>query len=246
MTRMVNKPKVLCLMMSTIDGKIGRRSPGADVVDEYIDVYRAIDNGIAGSHETKGNAWMCGRVTSQLYFSDTSRDELSPLNRILPLGDYIAPARTGRYFITIDTQGSLRWKTNSILFYPEHGELSLVIVVSEATPEAYLGYLRDKGISYIIGGKKRIKFETVLATLSQQFQIHQLLLEGGGKLNGSFVEAGLIDELYLLIVPRVLNKANEPSVFDSTEDSNSELYQFDLQETKIMDRGSVLLHYRKK
>jgi len=242
----VCRPVVFCVMMSTIDGKIGRRSPGADVVDEYIDVYRMIDDTIATSSKIKGNAWMCGRVTSQLYFSDTSSDVLPLCNTVVLEGDYIAPKTNGRYFVTFDTNGILRWKKPTISFYPEHGDLNLIIIVNESTPKEYLGYLHELGISYLICGTESVDVASVLTKLYTRFDIHQVLLEGGGKLNGSFIQAGLIDELYVLVVPRVLNKASEPCVFDSSEDANSALYQFSLIETKVMNRESVLLHYRKK
>ena len=239
-------PSVSCLMMSTIDGKIGSGIPGVDVVDDYLDVYREIDNAIAGTVSTKGNAWICGRVTSQLYFTEGTKTPLPASTNTLADGDYIADAEGGRYFITTDTRGVLRWKTNSISFYPEHGNLHLIIVVNKSTPKKYLVYLRDKGISYLVENNDSVNFADVLSKVRENFQITKVLLEGGGKINGSFMKAGLIDEIYLLVIPRVINKTDAPSIFDNDTNTEAAFIDYNLLETKPMARGSVLLHYKKK
>ncbi|MBZ9793327.1 dihydrofolate reductase family protein [Rhizobium sp. 3T7] len=44
--------------------------------------------------------------------------------------------------------------------------------------------------------------------------IDRLLLEGGGGINGSFVSAGLIDEISLLILPAADGSRSMPMIFD--------------------------------
>jgi len=233
-------------MMSTIEGRIGSGVPGVDVVDDYLDVYREVDNAVAGKIDIKGNAWVCGRVTSQLYFAEGTNTPLSASTKTLENGDYVTDTESGRYFITTDTKGILRWKTNSISFYPEHGNLHLIIIVNTTTPKEYFVYLREKGISYLVDENERIDFANVLAKLHEDFQITKILLEGGGKINGSFMKAGLIDEIYLLVIPKVLNKTDAPSLFDNDVNTEVALTYYDLLDTKPMARGSVLLHYKKK
>ena len=43
----------------------------------------------------------------------------------------------------------------------------------------------------------------VLDKLASRFQIKTLLLEGGGKINGSMLRIGAIDELSILVAPAV-------------------------------------------
>ena len=52
-------------------------------------------------------------------------------------------------------------------------------------------------------------------SLNRELGIKRLLLEGGGKANGSFLRAGLVDELSLAIVPAVDGAKGAPHVFDS-------------------------------
>ncbi len=90
-----------------------------------------------------------------------------------------------------------------------------------------------------------VQFGTILTKLNLNFDISTLLLEGGGKINGSFMTQGLVDEIHLLLLPMVLNRTNAPSLFDS-QNIQGELKHFALVESSTKPRGSVLLHYRKK
>jgi len=49
--------------------------------------------------------------------------------------------------------------------------------------------LREKGISYIVSGKSSIDLTDAVNQLGEHFEIRTLLLEGGGHINGAFLEA---------------------------------------------------------
>lgn len=57
----------------------------------------------------------------------------------------------------------------------------------------------------------------MLQKLRKEFGIKRLLLEGGGKINGSFLAADLIDELSVLLVPVADGGIGVPSLFDAKE-----------------------------
>ncbi len=233
------KPTVKCLMMATIDGKIGSKDATTDVVDDFLDIYRDIDNGIAG------NAWMCGRVTTKLYFAKKEPAPLPiPTNAITP-GDFVGYPNATRYYVTVDTKGSLRFNDNFISFYPEHGNLHIIVIVTQSTPKEYLHYLQDKKISYLISEGSEVDFHGAMTKLNSLFHIRTLLLEGGARINGSMLKAGLIDQLYLLVIPRVLSDPQAPSVFEDPHHNPADVTSFTLQKSEIKPRGCILLHYTK-
>ena len=240
----LDKPTVHCVMMTTLDGKIGSTLRGVDLVDDYLDIYRQVDDSIAGPYTSQNVAWMCGRETSKLYFADKDTSPLPTLDTNIDTSDFIANPKMGRFFITVDTKGTLRWKSNSVEFFTEHGPLHLIVIVSKSTPKNYLSYLKSKKISYIVSEKEDINFDPILSKLHVHFEISTLLLEGGGKLNGSFMTQGLIDEIHLLLLPRILNKSDAPSVFDSSNPSGK-FTNFTLVGSTQQARGSILLHYKK-
>jgi riboflavin biosynthesis pyrimidine reductase len=57
----------------------------------------------------------------------------------------------------------------------------------------------------------------VLQKLRKELGIKTLLLEGGGKINGSFLAADLIDELSVLLAPVADGGVGTPSLFDAKE-----------------------------
>lgn len=230
--------------MTTLDGKIGSGISSIDIVDDYLDIYRTVDDAVAGPYNKTGNAWMCGRETSKLYFADKDTSPLPTLDSNIDTSDFIANPKAGRFFITVDIKGVLRWKSNSIEFFAEHGPLHLIVIVSKSTPKNYLSYLKSKNISYIVSENEDVNFGPILSKLHVHFEISTLLLEGGGKLNGSFVTQGLIDEIHLLLLPRILNKSDAPSVFDASNPS-AKFANFTLIESTLKARGSILLHYKK-
>lgn len=51
-------------------------------------------------------------------------------------------------------------------------------------------------------------------TLGGVFGLTTLSLEGGGKINGAFLKAGLIDEISLLVYPGIDGQAGVSSIFE--------------------------------
>ena len=88
-------------------------------------------------------------------------------------------------------------------------------VHGERVSDDYLAFLESRGVSYIFGGRASIDLRRVLAKLRTAFGIRRLLLEGGGKINGSFLAAGLIDELSILIFPVADGSIGTPTLFDA-------------------------------
>lgn len=52
--------------------------------------------------------------------------------------------------------------------------------------------------------------------LKELFSIDKLMLEGGGFLNDSFLNEGLIDELSLILVPIVDGGSNSVTLFETS------------------------------
>jgi riboflavin biosynthesis pyrimidine reductase len=54
----------------------------------------------------------------------------------------------------------------------------------------------------------------LLEKISTRFDVRTLMLEGGGGINGSLLQAGLIDEVSVLIAPVADGHMGEATVFD--------------------------------
>jgi riboflavin biosynthesis pyrimidine reductase len=129
----------------------------------------------------------------------------------IPRSDFVARSDAPSYAVAIDPGGKLRWESASI------DDDHVVTVLTGRVPGRYLELLRSRGVSYLFGGKRRIDVPRVLRKLRAHFGIRKLLLEGGGKINGSFLAAGLIDELSLLVAPVADGSVGTPTLFDARE-----------------------------
>jgi 2,5-diamino-6-(ribosylamino)-4(3H)-pyrimidinone 5'-phosphate reductase len=172
----------------------------------------AVESGRRSEYEAtastyQSNAWMCGRVTMAAFANGTAPAPTAPA---LPISktDYIAPHSQTSFAIALDPAGKLYWERNEI------GGDHLITVLTEKVSTDYLAHLRTAGISYLFAGRDSIDLITVLDKLASAFQIKTLLLEGGGKINGSMLRAGLIDELSILIAPFADGSSGTPTLFD--------------------------------
>lgn len=78
--------------------------------------------------------------------------------------------------------------------------------------------LRKQRISWIAVGKEHIDLNTAMEILYEQFHVQRLALLGGGHINGGFLQAGLIDEVSLLLAPGIDVRKNGTAVFDGIDE----------------------------
>lgn len=205
----MNRPYIICHMMTALDGKI----TGSFMEDGYIsflgDEYDRI-------HEAfKAKAWMCGRVTMEENFTMGAEPELREVTKTIPRTDYIAKEDAPVYCISVDPSGKLGWPANYIEAYNGRAEAHVVEVLAESVSDGYLDFLRRMGISYIFGGQTALDFRMVVEKLKKLLGVECLLLEGGGYLNGSFMNQGLIDELSLVLCPIADGDSSTSTLFET-------------------------------
>jgi 2,5-diamino-6-(ribosylamino)-4(3H)-pyrimidinone 5'-phosphate reductase len=133
--------------------------------------------------------------------------------------------------------GKLRWPGGGI-----DGD-HLICVASERAPEDYLSMLREKDISYIVAGAPTIDLVNAVNLLGEHFGIRRLLLEGGGHINGAFLEAGLVDEVSLLLVPGIDGRHEIPAVFDGVDTERKTAVPLKLKSVDRRERDTLWLRY---
>lgn len=196
----MNRPYVICHMVPSVDGRIvtDRWNLGKKGLAAYESVAETFD----------ADAWIIGRISMEPYAGKARIPQRKTRERIART-DFIAPHDADSYAIAIDPRGRLRWRENDI-----DGE-HVITVLTESVSDNYLAFLQEKGISYLFGGRSKIDLGRVLTKLKNAFGIKTLLLEGGGTINGSFLEADLIDELSILVAPVADGSIGTPSLFDA-------------------------------
>jgi len=226
------KPYVICHMNASIVGRIlGSR-------------WRPQQNRMKGLFERLheklgGSSWLIGRVTGSEYARAESYPDRT--DRTYPRQPWFARRDAAAYGIVLDAQGKIAWGRSDI------GGDPIVAVLTERVSDAHLAGLRRDGVSYIFAGAERLDLSLALETLNRELGIERLLLEGGGGSNGSFLRAGLIDEISLAICPAVDGARGAPSVFDSGDEDAGvavPIRSMTLASCDVLEGGAVWLRYR--
>ena len=223
------KPYIICHMLSSIDGRIdGASLKGLTPAGEYE----------ATGAQLNGDAWLCGRTTMQQHFAEPQPFRAASDIPAGPQPVYVA-RRAKSYAVAVDTVGKLRWSSADI-----DGD-HLISVLSERVSAEYLAMLRDLGISYIVSGDTVVDLVQAVNLLGEHFGIRTLLLEGGGHINGAFLEAGLVDELSLLIAPGVDGRHDIAAVFDGMSPERGEAFPLRLKSVERRDADILWLRYER-
>lgn len=220
------KPYVIVHMMMSIDGRIDcGMTAQLDANSEYYSTLSAIDaptrvtgSGTAASEMTDGR------------FSDDSTETLGH-------EDFSKNSTADAYNIVTDSKGRMTWENDEGSSFPH------LILTSEGVSKEYLDYLDQNHISWIATGKQHVDIKRAMDILGKEFGVQRLAVVGGGKINGGFLYAGVVDEISIVIGPGVDGRTGQPSLFDGMQKSGTPV-ALNLQSVKSYDDGAIWLRYK--
>ena len=196
-----NRPYIICHMASSVNGRIIPENWG-EALDQFGGLYEDCHN----SYDSQ--AWMVGRVTMEKDFTEGKQPDVVKAASPIARAPFFGNKQATSFAIAVDPKGKLGWYENEI-----EGD-HIIEILTESVSDGYLQYLQSKNISYLFAGKDSLDFPLALSQLYDLFNIKTLMLEGGGNINGSLLNEGLIDELSLLILPIVDGTPNSATTFD--------------------------------
>ena len=223
----MNKPYIICHMMTAVDGRIDcamtEQLPG---VQEY---YSTLDSFDAPTR-------VSGRVTAELEMAlpGSFSSKIS-----MPLGKeaFHKAAAADGYEVVVDTHGSLLWEDQTDAQRP------ILVLTSENVSQEYLDYLKEKHISWIACGKEHIDLKRACEILADDFGVERMAVVGGGHINAGFLEAGLLDEVSILIGAGIDGRGGMSAVFDGLP-MDRPVTQLKLEQVQPFESGAVWIRYR--
>jgi riboflavin biosynthesis pyrimidine reductase len=141
------------------------------------------------------DAWLVGTTTMK-EFSGRAAKLRPPPAPVRP-GDFVANPKAKSFAIGIDAKGVLRFQSGDV-----DGD-HVVLLITERVSDAYRAHLRKAGVSYLLCGPTRVDLPRAMNKLYTTLGLRKLMLEGGGRLNGSMLQAGLVDEISQVVLPIV-------------------------------------------
>ena len=231
----MKRPYIICHILSALDGKITGEFMGMESVRSVSEEYGRIRT------EYQADAWLYGTVTTK-EFTGWRKPELDFVAEV-PDGDFVAETQAALYYVSVDTQGEIGWESGT---FRKAGrpDAHVIEVLTEQTPAAYRAYLRKQGISYILAGSKLLDSKLAVEKLYQLFGIDTLLICGGGTINWTFLQQGVVDELSLLLAPAADGNPDSVTVFErSPLLSSSSPAAFQLKNIERLKDNGVRLVY---
>jgi 2,5-diamino-6-(ribosylamino)-4(3H)-pyrimidinone 5'-phosphate reductase len=221
------KPHIICHMLSSVDGRTDGDSLEAVTSEGEYE---------ATSKQFESNAWLCGRTTMQEILGDNEPFVSGANTPAGPQPVHVA-RRAESYAVCVDTLGKLRWTSGDL-----RGD-HLICIVSERTPGDYLALLREKGVSYLVAGDAAIDLADAAEKLCEHFGIHTLLVEGGGHINGAFLQAELVDEVSILLAPGIDGRHGIAATFDGMKLTNNLVVSLKLKSVEQRANDTLWLRY---
>jgi diaminohydroxyphosphoribosylaminopyrimidine deaminase/5-amino-6-(5-phosphoribosylamino)uracil reductase len=104
--------------------------------------------------------------------------------------------------ITLDAHGRI---PRGARFFD--GAVRTLVGVCASTPRDYLDFLASRGVEAVPAGEERIDLAAFLAALAG-CGITSIFCEGGGRLNRSLLSAGLVERIWIVVLPAVLSSGS--------------------------------------
>ena len=117
-----------------------------------------------------------------------------------------------------------------------------LVFTTERIPPSRLAPLQQVAEVHCVG-ETTVDFRRVVAILGEMYQVKRLLVEGGGQVNFDLFRAGLIDEVYLTLCPKIIGGRD---VVTSVEGDGFDF--LDIVDVELLNQRRVgheiFLHYR--
>ena len=145
---------------------------------------------------------------------------------------------TRQDWVIPDSRGRLR---NLHVFRDTPYCKDIILLVSQATPKAYLGYLKERNYDFILAGEDHVDYRRAFALLNERYGCKVLRTDSGGMLTNVLLQQGLVDEISLVVSPCLVGQSS-PNVFRSLDLVN----RVDLEwlRSDVLEGGFVHLMYR--
>ena len=117
-----------------------------------------------------------------------------------------------------------------------------LVFTTERIPPSRLAELQQVAEVHCVG-ETTVNFRRVVEILGEAYQVKQLLIEGGGQVNFDLFRAGLIDEIYFTLCPKIIGGRDVPT---SVEGDGFDF--LNIVDIELLDHSPVgdeiFLHYR--
>lgn len=221
----MNKPYIICYMMSSVDGRIDcAMTEQLKGVEDYYETLAKLD----------ADTTVSGKRTAALEMALSDKC-VSKNSEIYGKEGFSKKVDAKGYEVVVDSKGELLWE--------KENEKPLLIITSEQVTKEYLNYLDEQNISWIACGKDTTDLIQASKILYEEFHVERMAVVGGAVINGAFLKAGLLDEVSILIGAGIDGRKGMPGVFDGF-DIDQPVISLSLKDVETFKSGAVWIRYK--
>lgn len=238
----MTRPYTICHLLCSLDGKISGPFMGSPAAAVGREAYGRLANDFQCQATVYGTTTMLD-FCPRFYGEDAAAtpDAAASLDP-RTAEDFVADADAASYIVSLDRRGRLAYDGPTMT---RRGKTShLIAALTRRASADYLDYLRRIGVSYVFCGDDDIDCAQLMEKLAGLFGIKRALVAGGGRIDWSFLAAGCLDEVSLVVAPVVDAKPDAATIFERTDGhEHAPTAPLTLASTEDLGEGTLWLRY---
>lgn len=122
----------------------------------------------------------------------------------------------------------------------------VVALCSEAAPATHLETLSRDGVDHFVAGTEHVDLVAALEWLADRHGARVIRVDAGGSLVGALLRAALVDEVSVLVEPRLVGGETPRWLVHARDAAEADVTHLQLQHVERFDDGAVWLRYEVK
>ncbi len=245
----MDRPRVVTFNLVSVDGRL-TLAPGVNLMagdERWAALTEGIGDPYAWARETHDPELLLEGSGSFLSLEHTELfpPEAGPRSEgehFLP--DAVVGVPDRRWFAVVDGRGQVNLRFTE---WPDPAWAGwhALVLTSQAAPEGHLARLRERGIPYLVVGREHVSLPHTLEILAERLGVRTVVCTGGGRLGGTMLRQGLVDEIDLEVLPFAIGGRDTPMLFDAYPLGGREWpTRLELLSSEIQDGGRLRVRYR--
>lgn len=239
----MTRPYTICHLLCSLDGKISGPFMGSPAAATGREAYGRLANDFQCQATVYGTTTMLDFCPGLYDGTDTAPiAEASAVTDPRTAEDFVADADAASFIVSLDRRGRIAYSGPTMT---RRGKTShLIAALTRRASADYLDYLRRTGVSYVFCGDDDINCAQFMEKLASLFGVKRALVAGGGRIDWSFLAAGCLDEVSLVVAPVVDATPDAATTFERTDGhENDPAAPLLLTSTEDLGEGTLWLRY---
>jgi 2,5-diamino-6-(ribosylamino)-4(3H)-pyrimidinone 5'-phosphate reductase len=123
-------------------------------------------------------------------------------------------------------------------------KINTIVAVTKRAPDERIDKIKSAGAIVIVAGTKTVDLKELFFIL-KKMGFNKILVEGGGELNWSILQLGIVNELMVTVAPRIVGGRTATTLVEGDGyDRISDGIKMELIKMSRQNNGEVVLYYK--